>query len=782
MKLYYGTTYSGFKSIVKDKKISMSNLELSQNVNLTKSINEALGVVLNISKDSMNIQRVAIFEIEVDYNDIEVDNKEKFYDTNVDYSKFPLEYKVRLKRDLLYNKNIKRFVNLKFNNYFHGFEYVNNPNLKNKLVKLWKMISIGEGNTNGNISNDGLFAEDEKYIYFSNFTENSKLYKVDKINKELTKLSDDSCCFVNAINEYIIYSCINENYKIYKISKDGKDKTNLVSDCSKYVIVHDQWVYYSNHSDGCKVYKIDINGRNKTIISDDKSWYLNYYDGYIYYRNCNDNGSIYGISINGELRKKINSDDSRFLNTIDGWIYYVNLNGNNIYKINVEGNYKKQLNYEGSDYINVFGNWIYYHSRYKICRIDLHGNIREIIENSDALYINVVDNYLFYFNEEDRNKLFRSDLIGEHIQEANDNPLKDQDNIRKFGLTKISNNLSEFNIKFINQWTSLDVVKDWVYFRDSHGSLNKIRNDGTKSYSFGDYYYMKIDDEWIYHLNYHGIPPFIETIRGVDVYRGKYSKFYQLYRTSVDGLLNEKISGDRIISREILGAPKTPEFIFEDNWIYYSNYDDKEKLYRIKIDGTNKQKICEDICTHFVKNNDHIFYVNYDDEKMYKVNVNNKEIIKLSDEKVYSVEYVNKEHIFYFIDRQLYKMKKDGTEKQTCSHIKMKFPYYKIKDDCIYYINESGNMLYKSGVDNTDSKKLINCKIHNFKLDKEHIYFTNDKGLFYRCNLEGKELFKISDLEVSAFTFDDDWLYYTSTYRPEQGYHNVRSILYKFKK
>jgi hypothetical protein len=83
------------------------------------------------------------------------------------------------------------------------------------------MISIGEGNTNGNISNDGLFAEDEKYIYFSNFTENSKLYKVDKINKELTKLSDDSCCFVNAINEYIIYSCINENYKIYKISKDG---------------------------------------------------------------------------------------------------------------------------------------------------------------------------------------------------------------------------------------------------------------------------------------------------------------------------------------------------------------------------------------------------------------------------------------------------------------------------------------------------------------------------------------------------------------------------------
>ena len=160
--------------------------------------------------------------------------------------------------------------------------------------------------------------------------------------------------------------------------------------------------------------------------------------------------------------------------------------------------------------------------------------------NDKAKCINVVDEWVYYTNENDNSNIYK---------------------IRTDGTsrTKIDNEPS----------FAVNVVDSWIYYFCSSG-IYKIRIDGTgrtKLTTDAPSYQstMCVDNGWIYYTSY-----------SVDDYS------HYLYKIRIDGTGRTKLTTDNDISYI---------HVF-DNWIYYKNY---YGISAIKIDGTNKREIMDDV-------------------------------------------------------------------------------------------------------------------------------------------------------------------------------------------
>ncbi len=138
------------------------------------------------------------------------------------------------------------------------------------------------GNTVGNISNLGLVAQHNEWVYFF------------------------------------------EGH-LYKSKKDGSESIQLSNDASYLINVIDDWVYYINNNDGDKIYKIKTDGSSRTRLNDDESWCLNVVGGWIYYSTQSEPG-IYKIKTDGSSLMRFHDDICLFaheINVVGDWIYYV---------------------------------------------------------------------------------------------------------------------------------------------------------------------------------------------------------------------------------------------------------------------------------------------------------------------------------------------------------------------------------------------------------------------------------------------------------------------------
>lgn len=75
------------------------------------------------------------------------------------------------------------------------------------------------GNTGGNLNNDGLFAEADGKVYFSNAYDQGCLYSMNADETGLRKLVNSRASFINVGGEYLYY---------YMDSSDGGDGMGYV--------------------------------------------------------------------------------------------------------------------------------------------------------------------------------------------------------------------------------------------------------------------------------------------------------------------------------------------------------------------------------------------------------------------------------------------------------------------------------------------------------------------------------------------------------------------------
>ncbi|KGM93796.1 DUF5050 domain-containing protein [Clostridium botulinum] len=234
----------------------------------------------------------------------------------------------------------------------------------------------------------------------------------------------------------------------------------------------------------------------------------------------------------------------------DGYIFYNNTGDkNNLYKLDANGMFNNAIAYDNVQYTNAIDEWVFYSNysdRGKLYKIKEDGTGRRKLNDDMSSYVTVSGDWIYYCNHSDGGKIYKIRPDGS-------------------GRSKIT---SSFN----HETAYLNVSGDWIYFTDVNDKHRPyiINTDGT--------YIAKLSDEWA------------DSIQVVGDW---------VYYTSGTGVLSKvkKDGSGQVIA--IKGQAREFDKGFHlnvsGNWIFYSNYIDSGKLYKIRTDGSgDKKKLTND--------------------------------------------------------------------------------------------------------------------------------------------------------------------------------------------
>ncbi|WP_163195297.1 DUF5050 domain-containing protein [Clostridium thermarum] len=187
----------------------------------------------------------------------------------------------------------------------------------------------------------------------------------------------------------------------------------------------------------------------------------------------------------------------------------------------------------------------------------------------------------------------------------------------------------------------------------------------------------------------------------------------KLYKSKLNSELKVKLTDDQVSSLNLIG-----------NKIYYRNGSDGGKIYSIKIDGSERTLVAAVPVEDFTVSGQYIYYKSSADKKLYKSSLNGQGSVLISEDPV------NK-----FIVR--------GTT--------------------IYYINSSqGNLLFRINIDGTGKMPVSSVQVTNFAYDEGRIYYVSGvDSKIYSMNLEGNDLIKVADYTAFSLNVNNGFIYYT---------------------
>ncbi|EJO5346818.1 leucine-rich repeat domain-containing protein [Clostridium botulinum] len=173
---------------------------------------------------------------------------------------------------------------------------------------------------------------------------NDFIYYFDKSKGGISRIKIDKTGYSSVVSEgrwradsqfivsgnFIYYTNYEDNSCIYKIKTDGTGKVKLNNiPCSQMNIIG-SYIYYVSKGN---LYKISIDGSNNSLIYSGNITNINVYNNYIYYVDNNDNNGLYKISLDGKDKVKLSKKTFKYINILDGDIYYISLdNEDRIFK------------------------------------------------------------------------------------------------------------------------------------------------------------------------------------------------------------------------------------------------------------------------------------------------------------------------------------------------------------------------------------------------------------------------------------------------------------------
>lgn len=218
---------------------------------------------------------------------------------------------------------------------------------------------------------------------------------------------------------------------------------------------------------------------------------------------------------------------------------------------------------------------------------------------------------------------------------------------------------------------------------------------------------------------------------------------------------------------------------YQDGWLFYANPYDEFKLYKIKIDGKGKTKLCEDMPSYINVIGEKIFYLNWNNqtkEGFYRIQTDGK-LRTLIDESMYGYLRVNKSGWAYFLENsQVFQL---PTHKVTVSKEKMfdddEITTMAIDNGYVYYtkwwekisINPQFGGLYVYHREQKEIERLVhfNHQIRNFTISEKDrwVYFMQTGGYTPNVRDGSKQyktgLFRITEdsKEPKSILVGDDW-------------------------
>ncbi len=243
-------------------------------------------------------------------------------------------------------------------------------------------------------------------------------------------------------------------------------------------------------------------------------------------------------------------------------------------------------------------------------------------------------------------------------------------------------------------------------------------------------------------------------------------------------------------------------------WIYYVNYS-TGRLWRVSADGEEKMQIGDDHINSFVVYEDRVLYtiglgwglcsirtdgsdkiispdsdlfglrarkMDVADEWVYvlgfsknifKIKSDGSEYTRLNDHDVYDF-CIDGEWIYCleekedekFVGFQLWRMQKDGTQKQQLMQEASLSTDY--DENWIYYIDNDDENIYKVPIYGTEKQRILECDSGLFlKVIEDWVYYEDrgDKPGIYKVKKDGSErTFITNDTQAIFYAVWDNWL------------------------
>lgn len=209
------------------------------------------------------------------------------------------------------------------------------------------------------------------------------------------------------------------------------------------------------------------------------------------------------------------------------------------------------------------------------------------------------------------------------------------------------------------------------------------------------------------------------------------------------------------------------------DYIFYQNQNDNYSLYRMKSDGIEKQKICDDNPFYLNVLPNKIYYIH--ENNIYSINFDGTNRVKLYDS--YCKNLIIYNGFIYYIDSvdssKIYRMNLDGTYRTKicddyCSAMN-------IFEECIYYQNQSdGGKIYKFNLKDSLKQPICNDRTWYTVLCDKNIYYQNQSDGFtlYSIEINGSNRKKLTTTPVSYINVNSDFIFYHS----QENHHTLNKM------
>lgn len=191
------------------------------------------------------------------------------------------------------------------------------------------------------------------------------------------------------------------------------------------------------------------------------------------------------------------------------------------------------------------------------------------------------------------------------------------------------------------------------------------------------------------------------------------------------------------------------------DWFYFLNIKDETKLYRFKKNGESVEKYSDSKGIFLNYWDPYLFYVNGDNKKIHKINLNDKMDKVFSDNEVSCLLIAN--DLVYFIkDDKLFSMDMEANnEKQMSDQRVMSF---NVEYDEVYIANDQQELI-KLGDEET---KVSDKKIRIFNIFGDSVYYKDETDQFlYKMSTNGENVKRLTQKPVTMFNVTEDWIYYS---------------------
>ena len=203
----------------------------------------------------------------------------------------------------------------------------------------------------------------------------------------------------------------------------------------------------------------------------------------------------------------------------------------------------------------------------------------------------------------------------------------------------------------------------------------------------------------------------------------------------------------------------------QGNWVYYSDSKNGYALYKMKTDGSNKQKLADGVVLGINVLGEWVYYcdTNYysSDVGLYKIRIDGTKKTKLNEKINYFV-HVADGWIYTsnpFGDGRIYKCKLDGTE--TTVVCKDKCKDILVSGKWIYYNTRESTTVYKIRTDGTNKTTVDKITSHELGLFGDTLIST-ESHTYFKINTNGSGFTKIYKYNVqkSYINVYNGWVYF----------------------